>query len=747
MAINEDIWGASETWVNCLNSLCKTSEKTAYQLIDDTIEMNDPIDNSMCWCGIAQNLHKFYLAHSAITNNADFSPLKFQALYKITDVVNVPFLLSLGGSYFEYTFDFHNMWGRWADISSLSDGEMNLYITGQCKPIFNLQLNKLIFIPSVTAFEDNDPSTTDSQSFTLSDWIHTGHTTHPYLAQLFITPYSNHGSESNPNWLPCFDSYDHYEYFIPNLEASDYIQNLPDSNFKIRYDFTNVASRKLTTLLMGCQHPYIGTYGTHRVIIDDDISHYVSDSDHVRYCRQYSQELIDDIRTQIAFLGVFFVGDYISSLDDLSLTHESVYCGIIDEGGLTHGEFSHGEGNADRQQFDWEDTSESEYDPSNPPKVDPNNYTVGMHTNYPWITSPNKLYSIGSTNAAAINDLYNSLWECYYTNNVGTDPDMISPSEFNFDEFLTVSPIDTIISLKLFPYDTKSASTFMGIRLGKYNTGVNAHPALMFNILDFGKVNIFAYFGDAIEGDWRDRETRYTFYAPFCGTLDLDPAFYMGHDVHLEYWIDQVTGACTAALYIIDSNNVKVYGDTISGVCAVDIPITGVDQATIQAQIFNANQQLKNANINAASSLISSTLSIMGNAAAGNVAGAAGAAISGVANFAKANNAVESAEYNLHHNKMTPRIIGAASPLCSQLGDWIPRIIISVPKDSLNNSSRKKFAETKGFACIIPGRIGSRSGFVQAINVKIIPPADATTAPTEAEAEMIKSLMAGGIYI
>lgn len=745
--INEDIWGASETWQNCLTTLAKTPEKTCYQLIDDTLPMNELIDNSMCWCGIAQNLHKFYLAHSAITKNSDFSPLVLKPLYKTTDVINVPFMLATGGTTSDYYNSFLNVWGRWAQIATLADGNMTWYLTGNCKPIFNLSLKDIIFVPTVTAFANTDPTNHTSQTFTLSDWIHSGHTTHPYLAQLFITPYSNHGTESTPDWLPCFDSYDNYEYFVPNLETSDYIQQLPDSNFKSQYSFTNQAGRKLTTLLMGCIQPYHGTYGEYRVVVDDDPTHYVSDSDNVRYCRQYSQELIDDIRTQIAFLGIFYVGDYISSLNDLSLTHESVYCGIIDEDGIAHGEYSHGEGNADRQQFDWEDTSESEYDPSNPPKVDPNNYSIGMHTNAPWITSPNKLYSINSTNAAAINDLYNSLWECYYTNNVGTDPDMIPPTEFNFDEFLTVSPIDTIVSLKLFPYDTKSSSSFIGIRLGKYATGVNAHPCNLYDILDFGKVNIFAYFGDAIEGDWRDRETRYTFYAPFCGTLDLDPAFYMGHDVYLEYWIDQVTGACTAALYIIDSYNVKVYGDTISGVCAVDIPITGVDQATIQAQIFNANQQLKNANINAASSLISSTLSIMGNAAAGNVAGAAGAAISGVANFAKANNAIESAEYNLHHNKMTPRIIGAASPLCSQLGDWIPRIIISVPKDSLNNSSRKKFAETKGFACIIPGRIGSRSGFVQAINVKIIPPADATTAPTEAEAEMIKSLLAGGIYI
>ena len=747
MPINEDVWGASETWENCLNSLCKTSEKTAYQLIDDTIEMNDPIDNSMCWCGIAQNLHKFYLAHSAITNNADFSPLKFQALYKITDVVNVPFLLALGGSYFEYTFDFHNISGRWAEIGSITDGNMNWYLTGQCKPIFNLQLNKLIFIPSVTAFADNDPSTTANQSFTLSDWINTGHTTHPYLAQLFITPYYNSGTDANPNWQPCYDSYDHYEYFIPNLETSDYIQNLPDSNFKIRYDFTNQADRKITTLLMGCQQPYIGTYGTHRVVVDDDPTHYVSNSDTVRYCRQYSQELIDDIRTQIAFLGVFFVGDYISSLNDLSLTHESVYCGIIDEGGLTHGEYSHGEGNAERQQFIWEDTSESEYDPSTPPKVDPNNYSVGMHNNYPWISSPNRLYSINATNVAAIIGLYNSLWECYYTNNVGTEEGQKAPTEFNYDEFLTISPIDTIISLKLFPYDTSSSSTAVSIRLGKYNTGIGAYNADKMKILDFGTVNIFGYFGKSVEGDWRDRETKYTLFAPFCGTLELDSSFYMGKDIGLEYHIDQITGACTAVVKTTADNGVTVYTDTISGVCAVDVPITGLDQATIQSQIFNANQQLKMANINAATGLINSALQLGGAALTGDAASAASAAISGVSGFIKNNAAIESAQYNLTHAHTIPRQIGAASPLCAMLSDWLPRIIVSRPVDGLSSSKLKDFAKSKGFACIIPDKIGTRSGFIQMNNVKITPPQEAAIPMTQTEAEMIKSLLAGGIYI
>ena len=591
MAINENIWGSSETWVDCLNSLCKTSEKTAYQLIDDTLPMNEPIDNSSCWCGIAQNLHKFYLSHSAITNNADFSPLKFEALYKITDIINVPFLLALGGSYFEYTFDFQNISGRWAEISSLSDGNMNWYLTGQCKPIFNIPLNKIIFIPSVTAFANNSPSTTTYQSFSLSDWIHSGHTTYPYLAQLFITPYYNSGTEENPNWQPCFDSLDNYQYFIPNLETSDYIQNLPDSNFKIRYDFTQQADRKLTTLLMGCQQPYIGTYGTHRVVVDDDITHYVSDSDHIRYCRQYSQELIDDIRTQIAFLGVFYVGDYISSLNDLSLTHESVYCGVIDEDGIAHGEFSHGEGNEDRQQFQWDDTSESNYDPSNPPSIDPNAYDgkMGSGTLLSF-GPPTDIYVIQAINFI---NLVSKLWDAMALVPAG-DP----LNEYVLDTFLTTNPIDSILACKYFPLSIDLGGSDTTVKLGKYDTQISANSLLLNQqLFDCESVFIYPTFGKGVT-NWIDKLTTITLYLPFCGTVQLDPELYMGRWVNVEYAIDILTGNCSAYVSFTADNGKRVITDIASGNCAIDLPITGIQHITLDAQLYNATEQIKAVKIN-----------------------------------------------------------------------------------------------------------------------------------------------------
>lgn len=746
MSINESIWGSSETWISVMNSKCKTISQPMRELLDDTLELNKLIDSSMCWCGAVQNERQFYLANVGLIMS--LNPYLIYPALKIPEIINAPYMycVSCNSDSYPYYNTFEDRWGRWAEVTGKNTDNMGWYPTGNCRPLFNIRLNELIFVASVTAYASNSINESNYDDFSLSDWIHDGHSDYPYLSRLYIEAYYNQGTEENPNYTPCYDSTDNYIYFVANAETSDEIQGYPDSNLKIMYDWTQQASKKHYTQLMGLPLNKMSLSSGAVVCVDNNADHYIHDNDYIRYSRQYSEELLDDIRSQIAFLGVFFLGDYIEDINDISLTHPSVYCGIIDDSGLTHGQYSHGLENEERQQFSWEDTSESPYDPTNPPKVDPNNYNVGMHNNYPWISSPNRLYSINATNVAAIVGLYNSLWECYYTNNVGTEEGQKAPTEFNYDEFLTISPIDTIISLKLFPYDTSADSTAVSIRLGKYNTGIGAYNADKMKILDFGTVNIFGYFGKSIKGDWRDRETKYTLFAPFCGTLELDSSFYMGKDIGLEYHIDQITGACTAVVKVTADNGVTVYTDTISGVCAVDVPITGLDQATIQGQIFNANQQLKMANINAATGLINSALQIGGAALEGNAASAASTAISGISGFIKNNAGVESAQYNLTHTHTIPRQIGAASPLCAMLSDWLPRIIVSQPVDGLSGSKLQAFSESKGFACIIPDKIGNRSGFIQMNNVKITPPQGATLPMTQAEADMIKSLLAGGIY-
>lgn len=745
MAINEDIYGDSTEWADYWHGMCKCTDYTLWSKVESgDWELNELIDNSVCYFGAIGN---FYGA-----NPIAFLPDNEQCrVFEEQEVSNMLFLLQDSSSTEGWKYDYFgitgtiNKWSEWNNISDMPNYSPQALI----KTMFNFKLNKLLFIPYVRASTTDEVVPSSSEFFTLGDWIANTHSTYPYLCTVYMIPYYNYGTDESPEWVSASVDTDHYIFTQRNAFFSEEFKNVGDGDVTATYYFGGVPTKRQHIMIMGFRDSWFEIATEKPIGFDPDPSHYKFNNDftRVRYCREYSEDLVKEIYSQIAFYGVFFLGSGADSFYTVSLISDRVYLGTIEEGGYTKGNYTHGEANADQPQFSWADTSESEYDPSVTPKIDPNNYNVPMKNNYPWISSPNRLYSINSTNVSTIIGLYNALWQCYYTNNVGTGENQKPPTEFNYDEFLTISPIDTIISLKLFPYDTKEGTTPVGVRLGRYQAGINAYPAKKFEILDFGTVDIFAYFGVGIEGDWRDRETKYTLYAPFCGTMELDPAFYMGKRIGLQYWIDQITGACTAALYMNDSRGVQIFPDTISGVCAVDVPITGLDQATIQSQIFNANQQLKIANVNAATGIMNSVLSVGAAAAKGDALSGATSFFGGIGNFIKSNAGVESAQYNLTHNKTAPRQIGSASPLSAMLGDWTPRIIISKPVDPLSKTSFKTFSETKGVACIIPDTIGSRKGFIQMQNVKLQAPEAATAAMTQTEAEMIKSLLSSGIFI
>lgn len=442
----------------------------------------------------------------------------------------------------------------------------------------------------------------------------------------------------------------------------------------------------------------------------------------------------EDVRQATAGFGLFFVeGD---ANRNLALDDPDMFLGILQDG-VGNGDYSHGEDNRNQDQWNWDDMHENPYDPSDPPIVDTNDYNTNMGFVTPFVTTPNKLYSCNAAFSTSIHELYNKLWKSYYDNNVG-QPDEITYSEFSIDEYLTMNPIDSIVSLKLFPYDTaRDKTNSVAIKLGKYNTGLAAYIANEYMKLDAGEILIYPYFG----GCWIDRLSEYTLYAPFCGTLRLDPNVYMGKTIHLEYLIDQITGACTAIIQIESAqkngSTVNVFEDSLTGTCAVDIPITGLNQATIQSQIFNANQQLKAANISAATNIIGNGMQLLTSA---NKAEALGSAVKAVGTFVKDNAAVETAQYNLHHTEVSPRIIGTASPLNAHCTDCIPRVIVSTPKIP-TDFDEATFAATKGYACLITGTIGDNNGFVQMQNPEL-----SGIAATSRELELIRQYLAGGIF-
>lgn len=456
-------------------------------------------------------------------------------------------------------------------------------------------------------------------------------------------------------------------------------------------------------------------------------------------------QITEGIRRQLASFGMFFVDD----IDDinLALDDEKTFLGILKDG-VGFGDYSHGAKNREQDQWNWDTMEQNDYDPKNPPMIDPNLYGVDMSFNAPWVSSPHTLYSFNSvaTGLLTIQQLFHKLWENYADKKdewiQGQDHTIFNwnLNDFNYDQYLMMNPIDCIVSLKLFPYNTAQnpESEYTTIKLGKFNTSIPARTAYYYKKFDFGSATIFPYFGaqhQQTNGNWMDRLTQYTFYAPFCGTAEIDANKYMGKELHLTYTIDQITGACTATLEATGADGAKVHIVSLTGTCAVDIPITGLNQATIQSQIFNANQQLKAANTRTLFGLANDVTSMITNPSIPGLIGAAG-------KFASNDINVESAKYNLHHQQVSPHTINSASPLCGMMMDYIPRIIVSQPVIA-DNFSEATFKENKGFACIIPGTIGSHKGYFEINDFKWA--GDGT--PTDTEIEMIRSLLAGGVYV
>lgn len=466
--------------------------------------------------------------------------------------------------------------------------------------------------------------------------------------------------------------------------------------------------------------------------------------------RKYTEdEFREAVRHSLACFGMFFA-DSVTVAQEGKLDDLNMHLGTIVDG-VGYGDYTSGEDNRKQPQWTWDSMSENDYDPKNPPippMIDPNLYGVDMTFNAPWVSSPHTLYSFNSvaTGLLTIQQLFHKLWENYADKKdewlQGPDHTIFNwdLDDFNYDQYLAMNPIDCIVSLKLFPYNTAQnpASDYTTIKLGKFNTSIPAKTAYYYKSFDFGSATIFPYFGAQHQqqnGNWMDRLTQYTFYAPFCGTAEIDANKYMGKELHLTYNIDQITGACTATLETTDDRGINVHIVSLTGTCAVDIPITGLDQSTLQAQIFSANQQLKAANTRTLFGLANDVTSMITNPSIPGLIGAAG-------KFASNDINVESAKYNLHHQQTSPHTINSASPLCGMMMDYIPRIIVSQPVVA-DNFSEATFRDNKGFACIIPGTIGNHKGYFEINDFKWA----GDDTPTDTEIEMIRSLLAGGVYV
>ena len=432
-------------------------------------------------------------------------------------------------------------------------------------------------------------------------------------------------------------------------------------------------------------------------------------------------DITEGIRKQLASFGLFFV-DSIADINE-PLDSDKTFLGVLTDG-VAYGDYTNGADNRNQPQWGWDTMEQNSYDPSNPPTPDRSSDPVTFNP----ITLADgglKRYVLDDTAMSAFGvDLYRVIDT--------SNPDELIQNQ-TLTNFLTNNPLDAVVSVKRFPFADMSQGALTNIMLGKVQMQTAAKPfASTATILSCGSINIPAKFGNFL-----DYETQYELILPFCGTISLNPKIVTGKNVEVKYSIDYTTGTCTAWILTITSDGVETIIDSANGNCAIDIPLSGVQTATLTGEIYNANENLKTAKFNAVVNGVSSISQFAKDVKSRDVAGGAKT----VANVVNSIHDIKKSEWSINNTQIPFKMIGASSGCNSFQIELTPRLNVYYPiVDSTYNIS--DYRHNVGAAVCDTTTIGDYSGYAEITNVDL-----SGFVATAEEKNMIANALMGGVYL
>ena len=490
-------------------------------------------------------------------------------------------------------------------------------------------------------------------------------------------------------------------------------------------------------------------------------------------CVFYMNPTVDNIeylRRSCAGYGLFFCDDHISYDDDTDLaggsaestrwTHTDMMLGTIEDDGYTRGNYTHGAANATARQFNWTDSTESTYDPDVPPTPTENEYDT--HTVFNTISDTATLfkrYVLNDTNVRQLGlDLFDVCDDI-----AGDDPNepYKNYAAMINSNFLTNNPIDCIISLQRFPMSIpKDDNTPENIKLGRVSVNAIGYETTQTNYeYSFTGKTIFPCFGDSFL-DYNPYTT-YELYIPFCGTVRLDPADILYRQLNVYLNVDFSTGTCTG--YVMSDNLVI---ETVSGNIAIDIPVTGIASATVNANLNNAIVAYQNSKIkqieNIAGTIgygIKAGAGVMKFAATGDTDNLAfGGGFRQIMDNVRGNIGGDKANYDLQHQIVSPHVIGSASSVGLWAIDLNCRLICYYPTGDVIDviGGKPQFTNKiynygiqNGFATCETNTIASYgTGLVVGVNPLLYNITTANGRPaTQTELDMIENAIKEGVIL
>ena len=751
--INTNIYGNPETWSNAQYlTFAKyanfgTAANPQNTLLEGSTAGKTPtgeiIENSICTQALGtESLYSNVVwVHDYGNGQQYVVDEKTQVPYFYAECVSVADNVQNNESAITINYNY-NSWKPYITDSSFQNK------SAYSRPIAEYNPKKILYVLRITA---ENAAGTSEQTAIIGNYIQYPQfrQNYPYLKAAWLAPYVDTSTTSTPareeiNYNALFG-------VCPNVEFE-----CENDNIKINYAYWR--SCKYNVI------PIWGTFGNLNYFDKCytgclcDPADVVIDDNTVSARKLITDDFLEFLIKQSACFGVFVKTGTAGDVANVALDHNSVILGLLDENGVGHGEYTRGAANRTNPIWDWETNRDSPFDPYKIP--DPARYdTTTVFGNNSLYNTFIQYYACSPDGLKTLcNYIYN------YINSINPDTDDITKSIVK--TFYTNNPLDVIVSLKRFPFNitnyfTSGAIAPVNIRLGELITsGYGWALSGQYTVVDFGQYFCYPAFDDTFL-DY----SPYTYYEliiPFCGSTRIDPALFMGKTLKLKMVVDLYTGACTCYI-LADSLCI----DSVSGNCAIDIPITGIQSADFQNSVQNAITNVKNARINTAAYNLKGNLAmgaiwtgaiggngfLKGGAAArvGNLISSFGTSLSNALNVggnvasaqkAEAQNYVaeSKANYDLEHVQTPFNSVGSQSAANSYIEEMQARLIIYRP-NFITGWNPETYGKTVGFACMLDGQVKNFDGFTVA-NIDV----SGINASAE-EKQMIAAAFANGVYL
>ena len=745
MAVNTSIYGTSESWQNTAfydkfhrNKKANFGDNTT-KLGDGVskgkLTYNEPIDKSLSYCGLGTESALSHVRYVQNVNNAASiidSQDRFQTNFLFGEIT------TQSGTTGDYTtsqlsdFKYQKAWQSNFDNDTWWSSNKNKLV----EPYTSIHPKSVVFLIYVIAVNS---TFTNSINVTLSEY-RTQYTNYPNISQVYIVPFMNIdlATENSPSRTQYGAGGN-----ITTNNRQGFCLGLLDE-YKIASRSFSMYSYQLTWLRVVMGNLY-GTDTTERntatsiVYVPENVGEHfkhqrinIYDYYYIRTYIEYYEGIFDEILKTVACFGLYFTEK--TNVAQYGLfTDNDMYIGLLDENGIGHGQYLRGANTVNAPQNNYTDMSQSGYDYTK--EVDKTKYDNS--TNFNLSLSLGAFTKFYQLSESQVNDLCTALY-----NAVNAQPSGTTIEEYNMKCFLTNNPIDCIISLKKFPLNH---FPFVGvpndIYLGTVDTGIDAPQLLTttwvyyFDFLNSSDTGLYPVFG----GSFLDFEpyTTIQINVPFCGSFEVPTTYFHKYGgVRVALMIDFITGACTA--YLMVNNDVV---DSISGSCAVDLPVTGLQSATLNGNIHNTAMMKEQQQTSLFSGLIAGAVSIGVGLATGSLPLAVGGGAAIIGSFMKSEDTGKQINYNVEHMQLPLKQVGSASGAIAQCNDYRCKMIIKRPV--LMPYDEEVYACTIGYACLLNGKVNNFTG----LTIGKIEAETIQNGITDEERAMIESLFASGVIL